>query len=244
MWCISAVVTRSFGARDTESGSTDDGLDRDELDRSRDRLLSGRRSPCRRRLTDAMAMGRPASEHSHTLIAALSNGSTISPRRVASDPDDVAAPRGPTSRALVPVEQSAVALPSDPQSAILTLGGFRKTFRLLMAGPTTTHFPGTTREHLDGPSDVGECAVPCPPSRAGLRIRCVICRSRGWDRRLRHLVLENTDSSSSDAWLRKVLRSPDPNDELHRPLDLEGRTDLIAPRFLLERVRHRVVCHP
>jgi len=31
----------------------------------------------------------------------------------------------------------------------------RKTFRLLMAGPTTTHFPGTTREHLDGPSHVG-----------------------------------------------------------------------------------------
>jgi len=53
---------------------------------------------------------------------------------------------------------------------------------------------------------------------------------------LRHPVLENTGSQSSDARWGKMLRSPDPNDELDRPLDLEDRTDLLAPRFLLECV--------
>ena len=41
-----------------------------------------------------------------------------------------------------------------------------------------------------------------------------------------------------------MLSLADPNDELDRPLNLEGGIDLLAPRFLLERVRHGVVCHP
>ena len=41
-----------------------------------------------------------------------------------------------------------------------------------------------------------------------------------------------------------MLSLPDPNNELDRPLDLEGGIGLLAPRFLLERVRHGVVCHP
>lgn len=41
-----------------------------------------------------------------------------------------------------------------------------------------------------------------------------------------------------------MLRLPDTNDELDRPLDLEGGIDLLAPRFLFERVRHCVVRDP
>jgi hypothetical protein len=62
MWSASAVVTRSFGARDTECASTDDGLDR----------FHNRRL----RTTKLPADGRPwlwgrlaATEHMPTLIA-------------------------------------------------------------------------------------------------------------------------------------------------------------------------------
>jgi hypothetical protein len=41
-----------------------------------------------------------------------------------------------------------------------------------------------------------------------------------------------------------MLSLPDPNDELDRPLNLEGGIDLLAPRFLLSAYDMGVVCHP
>src|SRR4029453_18719643 len=91
MYSVSALVTRSFGARDTESRSTDDGLDRGGPDRSRNRLLSGRRSADGSRVTESP----PASEHGHTLIDSppqwLHDFSPLCRVRPRPAPDDVAA---------------------------------------------------------------------------------------------------------------------------------------------------------
>jgi len=143
-------------------------------------------------------------------------------------------PRQPTTAARCRSREvpNAAPLPSNPSSSVsgsgsrpLSLLGRAKR-RPLSEQPSAVRWTGAERRRLSP----GPARPRCGRASRDRRDSTVPSSD------LRHPVLENTGSQSSDARWGKMLRSPDPNDELDRPLDLEGRTDLLAPRFLLERV--------